>query len=399
MFNIFLLICLSLLATSIVWVNIRQNRVDLSKEYILAYSGCAGLISFAVGIGVLFLVAIFNFFEVSVTWWLILIGFGICVYHGCMETFVLVKNKKKPRRGYERVITYFFQFCALVAVLVTIGIVFAVLGESVRFFTLVPVHEYLFGTEWSPQIAIREDQAGSSGSFGVIPILLGTILISLVAMAVAVPLGLLSAIYQSEFASFWVRNRVKPTLEFLAGIPTVVYGFFAVITLGPFLRDLGNTLGVSIASESALAAGFVIGVMIIPFIASLTEDALHAIPDDLRLGSLALGATKAETAIKVAVPAALPGISAGILLAFSRAIGETMIVVMAAGLAANLTINPLEAVTTMTTQIVTLLIGDQEFDDPKTLAAFALGLTLFVFTLILNVLALRTVRKYHEHYE
>ena len=196
----------------------------------------------------------------------------------------------------------------------------------------------------------------------------------------AVPLGLFSAIYQAEFAPRGVRVRVKPVMEFLAGIPTVVYGFFAVATLGPLLRDLGAGLGVAISSESALAAGFVIGVMTIPFVASLAEDALYAIPQDLRNGSLSLGATKGETALRVAIPAALPGIVAGFLLAFSRAVGETMIVVMAAGLAANLTANPFESVTTITTQIVTLLVGDQEFDDPKTLAAFALGLTLFAFT-------------------
>ena len=218
-------------------------------------------------------------------------------------------------------------------------------------------------------------------------------------MVVAVPIGLFSAIYMAEYARPWVRDLVKPALEVLAGIPTVVYGFFAALTVAPALREAGVTLGLDVASESALAAGAVMGIMIIPFISSLSDDIIVAVPRDLRDGSLAMGATKSETIIRVVLSAALPGIVAACLLAISRAIGETMIVVMAAGLAANLTANPIEAVTTVTVQIVTLLVGDQEFDSAKTLAAFALGLALFLITLVLNVVALYVVRKYRDRYD
>ncbi|MFB1036436.1 MAG: phosphate ABC transporter permease subunit PstC, partial [Sinobacterium sp.] len=243
------------------------------------------------------------------------------------------------------------------------------------------------------------DQVGSSSSFGAVPLFTGTLMVSSIAMLVAVPAGLMSAIYLSEYASSNVRNYTKPALEILAGIPTVVYGFFAALTVAPFVRELGASMGVSISSESALAAGAVMGVMIIPFISSLSDDVITAVPQSMRDGSLAMGATKSETIRNVIIPAALPGIVGGILLAVSRAIGETMIVVMAAGLAAKLTANPLETVTTVTVQIVTLLTGDQEFDSPKTLAAFALGLMLFSVTLVLNIFALRIVKKYREQYE
>jgi len=257
----------------------------------------------------------------------------------------------------------------------------------------------IFGLEWSPQIALRADQQGSSGSFGAVPLFTGTFLISLIAMTIAVPVGLMSAIYLSEYASRKVRNIFKPLLEILAGIPTVVYGFFAALTVAPFIRKWGESFGLSVASESALAAGVVMGIMIIPFISSLSDDIINAVPQSLRDGSYGLGATQSETIRQVLLPAALPGIAGGILLGFSRAIGETMIVVMAAGLTAKLTANPLESVTTVTVQIVTLLIGDQEFDSPKTLAAFALGLSLFITTLALNVLALHIVKKYREQYD
>jgi phosphate transport system permease protein len=264
---------------------------------------------------------------------------------------------------------------------------------------MVPITEFIFGLEWSPQVAIRADQVGSSSSFGAVPLFTGTLMVSAIAMLVAVPAGLMSAIDLSEYASSNVRNYTKPALEILAGIPTVVYGFFAALTVAPFVRELGASMGVSISSESALAAGAVMGVMIIPFISSLSDDVITAVPQSMRDGSLAMGATKSETIRNVIIPAALPGIVGGILLAVSRAIGETMIVVMAAGLAAKLTANPLETVTTVTVQIVTLLTGDQEFDSPKTLAAFALGLMLFSVTLVLNIFALRIVKKYREQYE
>ncbi|MBU1565877.1 MAG: phosphate ABC transporter permease subunit PstC [Proteobacteria bacterium] len=289
--------------------------------------------------------------------------------------------------------------CAGVAILTTIGIVFSVLFESLRFFQSVPLADFLFGLKWSPQIAMRADQAGSSGAFGAVPVFIGTFLIAAIAMMVAIPIGLLSAIYLSEYAGASFRNWAKPTLEILAGIPTVVYGFFAALTVAPLIRDIGTVLGLTVSSESALAAGLIMGIMIIPFVSSLSDDVIHAVPQSMRDGSLALGATRFETISNVIIPAALPGIVGSILLAVSRAVGETMIVVMAAGLSANLSFNPLTAVTTVTVQIVTLLVGDQEFDSPKTLAAFALGLLLFVFTLVLNFIALRVVRRYREHYE
>ena len=289
--------------------------------------------------------------------------------------------------------------CSAVAILTTVGIVLSVLFEAIRFFESVSVLDFMFGTSWSPQTAIREDQVGSSGSFGAVPLFAGTLLISLIAMFIAVPVGLLTAIYLSEYSTRRFRSIAKPLLEVLAGIPTVVYGFFAALTVAPFIRGAGESIGLSVASESALAAGIVMGVMIIPFVSSLSDDVISAVPQAMRDGSLALGATRSETIKQVIIPAALPGIVGGVLLAASRAIGETMIVVMAAGLAANLTFNPLEAVTTVTVQIVTLLTGDQEFDSPKTLAAFALGLMLFVSTLLLNVVALHIVRKYREQYE
>jgi phosphate transport system permease protein len=263
----------------------------------------------------------------------------------------------------------------------------------------VPLTEFLFGLKWSPQMAIRADQVGSSGSFGAVPVFAGTALISAIAMLVAVPIGLMSAIYLSEYANQRFRAAAKPLIEILAGIPTVVYGYFAALTVAPFIRDNGALVGLSVSSESALAAGLVMGVMIIPFVSSLSDDVINAVPQALRDGAYGLGATKSETIRHVVIPAALPGIVGGVLLAVSRAVGETMIVVMAAGLAANLTANPFQAVTTVTVQIVTLLVGDQEFDSPKTLAAFALGLLLFVVTLILNLIALYVVRKYREQYE
>jgi phosphate transport system permease protein len=303
------------------------------------------------------------------------------------------------RRRVEAVVKLVLMVCSGVAIVTTIGIVLSVLFEALRFFDSVPILDFMFGTTWSPQTAIRADQVGSSGSFGAVPLFVGTMLISAIAMFIAVPVGLMTAIYLAEYASPRFRNSAKPALEILAGIPTVVYGFFAALTVAPFIREVGTSIGLSVASESALAAGIVMGVMIIPFVSSLSDDVITAVPQAMRDGSLALGATQSETIKKVIIPAALPGIVGGVLLAASRAVGETMIVVMAAGLSAKMTINPLEAVTTVTVQIVTLLTGDQEFDSPKTLAAFALGLMLFATTLVLNVIALHIVRKYREQYE
>ena len=310
-----------------------------------------------------------------------------------------VSPRLRARNRVEAIVVALLVICSTIAIFTTIGIVLSVLFEAIRFFNLVSITEFLFGLEWSPQMALRADQAGSSGAFGAVPLFAGTALISGIAMLIAVPIGLMSAVYLSEYASRGFRATAKPLLEILAGIPTVVYGFFAALTVAPFVRESGTLLGLDVASESALAAGLVMGIMIIPFVSSLSDDVINAVPQSMRDAAYALGATQSETVRQVILPAALPGIVGSILLAVSRAIGETMIVVMAAGLSAKLTVNPLDSVTTVTVQIVTLLVGDQEFDSPKTLAAFALGLVLFVVTLALNVVALHVVRKYREQYE
>ena len=310
-----------------------------------------------------------------------------------------VSPRFAARERVEKVVRIFLIVSSTIAIFTTVGIVLSLLFEALRFFNLIPFTDFLFGLEWSPQTALRADQVGSTGAFGAVPLFAGTFLITLIAMVVATPIGLMSAIYLSEYAPHKVRSTVKPLLEILAGIPTVVYGFFAALTVAPFIRDAGSGLGLDVSSESALAAGVVMGIMIIPFVSSLSDDVINAVPQSLRDGAYALGATQSETVKQVILPAALPGIVGSIMLAVSRAIGETMIVVMAAGLAANLTANPLESVTTVTVQIVTLLVGDQEFDSAKTLAAFALGLVMFCVTLSLNVIALHVVQKYREQYE
>lgn len=305
----------------------------------------------------------------------------------------------RARAGVEATVKFALMVCSAVAIITTVGIVLSLIFEAGRFFASVSPIDFLFGREWSPQIALRADQVGAAGLFGAVPLFVGTLLISAIAMCVAMPVGLFAAIYTAEYAHPRARAVIKPILEVLAGVPTVVYGFFAALTVAPFFRNFGEGMGLQISSESALAAGIVMGVMIIPFVSSLSDDVITAVPQSMREGSYGLGGTQSETIRKVILPAALPGIVGGFLLAVSRAIGETMIVVMAAGLAANLTANPLDAVTTVTVQIVTLLIGDQEFDSPKTLAAFALGLVLFCVTLVLNVIALHVVNRYREQYE
>ena len=298
----------------------------------------------------------------------------------------------------DRIVKFLLLLSTVFSVLITVLIVLSVLSETLRFFTFVSPLEFFFGTQWSPQTAIRADQAGSSGAFGAVPVFMGTVLITFIAMCVATPLGLLAAIYLSVYASPGFRKSFKPVLEMLAGVPTVVYGYFAVIAFSPMLRDVGASMGLSIASESALCAGVVMGIMITPYIMSLSEDVMSAVPKSLIYGSLAIGATPSETVRKVVIPAALPGIAGAVLLGVSRGIGETMIVVMAAGLSANMTVNPLEAVTTATVQIVTLLVGDHEFDSPKTLAAFAMGFALLIMTLVLNLAAQYVVKRYRERY-
>lgn len=303
----------------------------------------------------------------------------------------------RARTSVERIIRLVLLAASLIAILTTIGIVASLLYESIRFFGLVAPTDFLFGLRWSPQAASNGDVT----ALGALPLFWGTIFIgAIIAMAVAIPLGLMSAIYLTQYASASLRRWMKPLLEILAGVPTVVYGYFAALTVAPLIRGFGDVLGIpGVSSESALAAGLVMGIMIIPFVSSMADDSLAAVPQSMRDGSLAMGATKSETIRRVLVPAALPGIVGGVLLAVSRAIGETMIVVMAAGLAANMTANPFASVTTVTVQIVQLLTGDQEFDSAKTLAAFALGLVLFIVTLVLNIVALAVVKRYREAYD
>ena len=318
-----------------------------------------------------------------------------------------INKNVHAREGVEKIFTVILFLSSVAAILTTVGIIFSLLFETIQFFTKINPLDFFFGLSWSPQKAFISDPTNLTPqeakdlkeAFGAVPLFAGTAFIAFIAMCVAVPIGLYSGIYLAEYATTKQRKWGKPIIEILAGVPTVVYGFFAALTVGPFFRVIGDSLGIDVSSESALAAGLVMGVMIIPFVSSLSDDVINAVPQSLREGSYAMGATKSETIKKVVFPAALPGIVGSILLAVSRAVGETMIVVMAAGLAANLTINPLDATTTITTQIVMILVGDQEFTSAKTQAAFALGLTLFVLTLILNFIALRIVKKYREKYD
>jgi len=401
-----ILIIIGLLGVSAYYTGIRKSLV-LREERLLhstpVYHGAILAVNSSLASILFIIIWIFLekniFLELSSSRYILFIISILIFILTAVITFKKIKHEFKARDKLEKIIELFLLACSTLAVLVTIGIVLSVIFESNKFFSAVPISDFLFGTHWSPQMPIREDQAGSAGAFGAVPLFTGTFLIAFIAMCIAGPIGLMSAIYLSEYASKKVRDIVKPLTEILAGIPTVVYGFFAVVVVAPFIRDTGNHFGLEIASESALAAGLVMGVMIIPFVSSISDDVINAVPQNLKNGSLGLGATKSETIKRVIIPAALPGIIGGLLLAVSRAIGETMIVVMAAGMSANLTANPFEAVTTVTVQIVVLLVGDQEFDSPKTLAAFALGLVLFIMTLILNYIALHIVRKYREQYE
>lgn len=328
----------------------------------------------------------------------------VSIVVGLSLLLIMIARKKvapdfRARHGVESIVSGLMIFCATVAIFVTIGIFVSLLFETFRFFEKVSVAEFLFGTNWEPQIPLREDQVAAEGAFGWLPVILGTIVITIVALVIAIPVGLMSAIYLNEFAPRRIRSVVKPVLEILAGVPTVVYGFFAILTVAPAIRAFGQAMGIDVAPNTALAAGGVMGIMLIPFISSFADDALSAVPKALSDGALSLGATRGEMMTTVLFPAAIPGIVGGILLAVSRAIGETMIVVMAAGLIAKMTLNPLDSVTTVTVQIVTLLIGDTSFDNPKTLAAFALGMMLFLVTLVINIFAIRVVRKYREAYD
>ena len=304
-----------------------------------------------------------------------------------------IRPKMRARNVSENFVLTLLIGSSMIAILTTAGIVFSLVFETINFFKMYPASEFFFSTVWNPQF-----RGGSE--LGILPLLWGTLYISLVALLVAVPIGLMIAIYLADYAGSRLRSFAKPAIEILAGIPTIVYGLFALITVGPFLRDwIAQPLGLGNSSSSVLTAGLVMGVMIIPFVSSLSDDIINAVPQAMRDGSYALGATQSETIKQVILPAALPGIVGAILLAASRAIGETMIVVLGAGAAARLDLNPFEAMTTVTVKIVSQLTGDTEFASPETLVAFALGLTLFVITLGLNVLALYVVRKYREQYE
>ena len=317
---------------------------------------------------------------------------------GFAYAYSRIHPRLQARNSVEWVIKLGLIMASSVAILTTLGIVLSVIFESINFFQSVSPSNFYLGTVWDPRFTSADANRGE-GQFGFLPLLWGTLYISFVALLVSVPIGLYAAIYLSEYAGSKFRAVAKPLLEVLAGIPTIVYGFFALITFGPFLRDAGAVVGLDIAATSVLTAGIVMGIMIIPFVSSLSDDIISAVPQSLREGSLGLGATKSETIKRVVLPAALPGIVGAVLLAASRAIGETMIVVLAAGIAANLTLNPFEPVTTITVKIVSQLTGDLEFNSPQTLVAFALGLTLFVVTLALNIYALYIVRKYREQYD
>ncbi len=318
-----------------------------------------------------------------------------------LNFFIIINLQSKSfnaKKHIEKSGEFILSITAGIGILITIIITASILFESLRFFQKVSVFDFLFGLEWNPQMAIYEDQAVGKSAFGFIPVFLGTLLITLIAMLIAIPMGIMGAIYLGMYAKSSTRDILKPILEILAGVPTVVYGYFAVTTIGPFFKSLFAFFGIKVAGESALAAGFVMGIMIIPFILSLTDDALRSVPESLKDGALAMGSTNSEMIKKVALPAATPSIVGAVILAISRAIGETMIVVMAAGLVATLTFNPLDSVTTATAQIVTLLVGDQEFDSPKTLAAFALALTLFILTFTFNVVALSVIKSYKKKF-
>ncbi|SNY91872.1 phosphate transport system permease protein [Cohaesibacter sp. ES.047] len=330
---------------------------------------------------------------------LLIIGIAVLLALGLVLSFMRINPKLRARNRVEANIKIALIMASSIAIMTTVGIVLSMLFEAIHFFRVVPPTEFFFGTTWDPRFTAAGVEGGAGGTFGLLPLLWGTLYISIVALMVAVPIGLFAAIYMAEYATSTVRSIAKPLLEILAGIPTIVYGFFAMVTVGPFLRDSGALIGLDISARSVLTAGLVMGIMLIPFISSLSDDIITAVPQSMRDGSLGLGATRSETIKRVILPAALPGIVGSVLLAASRAIGETMIVVLGAGAAANLSANPFEAMTTVTVKIVNQLTGDLEFNSPQTLVAFALGITLFVITLGLNIFALHIVRKYREQYD
>jgi phosphate transport system permease protein len=304
----------------------------------------------------------------------------------------LVKPKIDVRNYFELNVKFIMLCISSISFLVTILIISSIVFETYKFFSIISIVDFFTGINWSPQDDISDPDIGKK--FGIVPLLAGTFLITMIALIVATPIGIFSALFLSEYVGSKTRFVLKPIIEMLSGIPTVVYGYFAALYMGPFIRGMGESWGLNVSSESALAAGVVMGIMIIPYIISLADDMLKSIPTSIRDASFALGATKFETITKIVIPAAKPGLIGAVMLAFSRAIGETMIVTMASGLMANLTVNPLNSVTTVTAQIVSILTGDQEFNSVKTLVAFALAFTLFCLTLVLNLLAHNVMTKY-----
>jgi phosphate transport system permease protein len=358
---------------------------SLPKHY--SYCFCLWLVIFMLGI---------SFCQISILLKIICLSIFLIVNFFLIR-FAYQKNFN-AKRHFENANIALLAFSAMIGIGITIAITIIIFGESLKFFQLVKLSDFLFSLSWNPQMAISSEQEVSQSSFGIIPVFAGTLLITLIAMAVAIPIGIISAIYLGMYAKSSTRNILKPLIEILAGVPTVVYGYFAVIAIAPFFKNFFAIFNVDISTESALATGFVMGIMIIPFILSLSDDAISTVNQALKDGALALGSTKSEMIKKVVIPSAMPSIIGAIILAVSRAIGETMIVVMSAGLIAKLTFNPLESVSTATAQIVTLLVGDQEFNSPKTLAAFALALALFIFTFILNIIALGVIKNYKKKY-
>ena len=341
----------------------------------------------------LFLIAIWTFAQPGANRVLLMVVALLLAAVGGGVSLARTNPDFRARNAVEAFVRFLLILCSCIAILTTAGIVFSMIFETGHFFQQYPWQDFLFGTTWAPKF-------GGGSELGIVPLLWGTMYISLIALGVSIPIGLFAAIYMSEYASPRVRSFAKPAIEVLAGIPTIVYGLFALITIGPLLRDyFAQPLGLGSSGSSVMTAGLVMGIMLIPFVSSLSDDIINAVPQSLRDGALGLGSTQSETIKKVVLPAALPGIVGAILLAASRAIGETMIVVLGAGAAAQMSVNPFQAMTTITVKIVSQLTGDTDFAAPETLVAFALGITLFTVTLALNVFALYIVRKYREQYE
>ncbi|MGI4851656.1 MAG: phosphate ABC transporter permease subunit PstC [Janthinobacterium lividum] len=401
-----ILICLILIAIFIISGYMAYNKAEKfqqrPKSRPCYYGILSGLLSLITAIGMWLVLEILCYFyegfrlhsTIAIIFFLVFGSLG----GGISQS--LVVPTFDARTCFEKIIRIVLASMAILSVLITLSIIFTLLFETIRFFKQIPVMDFLFGLHWNPQTSYTSDtQIIDHGLYGAIPLFTGTFLIMAIALLIAAPMGLLIAIYMREYARSRTRYLIKPMIEILAGIPTIVYGFFALVAVMPFLQSLGDWIGIDISSQSALGVGIVMGLMIIPYISSLSDDALSTVPQSLRDNSLALGATTSETIKKVVIPAAAPGIITAILLGVSRAIGETMLVVMAAGLTPNLTLNPAEAVTTVTVQIVSLLTGDQEFNSPKTLSAFALGLTLFLLTLVLNIISGRIIKRHRDKYD